>query len=333
MAKIRKSTSIVFDTLTIEGSLIASAMLARISKREAVNQTEADYGIPKGLTIRDEMARYFRIGQALFAEFSIPETPSTSATIQFGEALFKDVFGFQDIKKIGTRTLSEQVYPVTLEALDGRVPVVIVPPGDLLDRASEHLPVDGRRRSAATAIQDWLNADDASLWGFCCNGESLRLVRDNASLTRPAYIEANLRQIFEGENFADFAALWLLIHVSRFGQKGAPISDCPLERWREAGSKEGVAARDRLRDGVEQALLVLGNGFLEHSKNASLKSKIETGELSLQDYFTQLLRLVYRLIFLMAAEDRGLLHMPKATVAARKLYAERLSEKCNKLSV
>ena len=322
MAKIRKSTSIVFDTLTIEGSLIAPAMLASISKREALSQTETDYGIPKGLTIRDEMARYFRIGQALFADFSISETPSTSATIQFTEGLFRDVFGFQDIKPVGTRTISEQVYSVTLGALDGRVPIVVVPPVDNLDRASEHLPGDGRRRSAATAIQDWLNADDDSLWGFCCNGESLRLVRDNASLTRPAYIEANLRQIFEGENFADFAALWLLIHISRFGQTGTPVSDCPLERWREAGSKEGVAARDRLRDGVEQALLVLGNGFLEHNKNASLKSKIEKGELSLQEYFTQLLRLVYRLIFLLAAEDRGLLHLPRATVAARKLYAE-----------
>ena len=45
-------------------------------------------------------------------------------------------------------------------------------------------------------------------------------VRDNASLTRPAYVEANLRQLFEAEDFADFAALWLLIHVTRFGAVG-----------------------------------------------------------------------------------------------------------------
>jgi hypothetical protein len=66
------------------------------------------------------------------------------------------------------------------------------------------LRTDGRRRSAATAIQDWLNAQEGALWGFCCNGERLRLLRDNASLTRPAYIEADLRQIFEAESFADF---------------------------------------------------------------------------------------------------------------------------------
>lgn len=322
MARIRKSPSIVFDCLTIEGSLIAPAMLTRIAARGAGNQSETDYGIPKGLTIRDEMARYFRISQALFTDFAKVESPSVTATIAFTEALMRDVFAFQDIKHVGTRIFSERLYSVTLEALDGRVPIVVVPPSDSLDRASEHLAADGRKRSAATAIQDWLNADDNSLWGISCNGESLRLVRDNASLTRPAYIEANLRQIFEGENISNFTALWLLIQASRFGVKDSPVSDCALERWREAGSKEGVAARDRLREGVEQALLALGNGFLEHTKNARLRGLIEKGDLPLQDYFTQLLRLIYRLIFLLAAEDRNLLHTPSATIAARKLYAE-----------
>lgn len=321
MAKIKKSSSIIFDALTLEGGLIAPAMLERIAARDAGEQTEADYGIPKGLTLRDEMARYFRIGQALYEEFRKSKTPTTATTISFIEKLLRDVFAFQDIKKIGTRILDEHTYAVTLEALDGRVPVVIVPPSDALDRASDHLPSDSRKRSAATAIQDWLNADEESLWGFCSNGDRLRLVRDNASLTRPAYLEADLQQIFENDNFADFTALWLLINASRFGLKGSPVSDCALERWKESGSKEGVAARDRLRDGVEQALLALGNGFLEHPRNRELREQIEKGELPLQDFFTQLLRLVYRLIFMLAAEDRDLLHAPNATVAARKLYS------------
>jgi len=44
--------------------------------------------------------------------------------------------------------------------------------------------------------------------------------------------------------------------------------------------------------------------------------------LPLPDFFNELLRLVYRLIFLLAAEDRGLLHAPDAPDAARKLYAD-----------
>ncbi|MDP9049697.1 MAG: N-6 DNA methylase [Acidobacteriota bacterium] len=322
MARIRKSVSALFDAVTLEGGLISPAMLARIAARNAGEQSEADYGVPKGLTLRDEIARYYRIGQAQFKELFNSPTPSTNATINFVSSLLRDVFGFSDVRPVGTRSLDGRNFAVTLEGHRGRVPIVVVPPADDLDHASIHLPTDGRRRSAASSVQDWLNANSDALWGFCCNGERIRLVRDNASLTRPAYVEANLRQLFEGENFADFAALWLLIHSTRFGAQESTISDCTLEHWREAGSKEGLVARDRLRDGVETALLALGNGFLSHPDNGTLRERLAQGELPLQDFFGQLLRLVYRLIFLLAAEDRGLLHPPGVSTAVRKLYAD-----------
>ena len=89
------------------------------------------------------------------------------------------------------------------------MPVVVVPPSDALDRASASLSTD-RRRSAAFALQDYLNAHDEALWGLATNGTMLRLMRDNASLTRPAYVEANLAQIFETDDIASFAVLWSL---------------------------------------------------------------------------------------------------------------------------
>ena len=318
--RTRSAPALTFDALTVEGALISPAMLARIAAHQADSQTEADYGVPKGLTLRDDIARYFRIGQALFATLTAGETPSVGATIKF--VYFRDVLGFVDLKRIGSRTLGDRLFAVTLEGLGGRVPVVVVPPSEELDLPSERLPTDGRRRSAASAVQDWLNVNEECQWGLCCNGFRLRLVRDNQSVTRPAYIEADLRAIFEEENFADFTALWLLVHASRFGQAGALPSDCALERWREAGQKEGVTARDRLRDGVEAALLIFGNGFLAYPDNGALREKLHSGELSLTDFFGQLLRLVYRLIFLLAAEDRDLRHPPGASTAARKLYAQ-----------
>jgi hypothetical protein len=317
-----RTGALAFDALTVEGALIAPVMLARIAEQKAGGQAESDYNIPKGLTVRDEIARYFRIGQALFTELSASPTPSAAATARFVEALLRDVFGFADVSRVGTHILGEHVYPVTLEAHGGRVPVVVVPPSDELDAPSPHLPSEGRRRSAASALQDWLNASAGVLWGLCSNGFQLRLVRDNASLTRPAFIQADLRRIFEAEAFADFAALWLLIHASRFGMSGAAPTDCALEHWREAGGKEGVAARERLRDGVEAALGSLGGGFLGHTDNAALRERVASGALPLPEYFGQLLRLVYRLIFLLAAEDRNLLHPPAMPAGPRKLYAE-----------
>jgi hypothetical protein len=314
--------TLAFAAITIEGALIAPAMLARIAEQKAVGQSDADYNIPKGLTLRDEVARYFRIGQALFKELFATATPSTAATTRFVEALLRDVFGFADISRAGVHMLGERLYPVTLEACGGRVPVVVVPPSDEIDAPSLYLPSEGRRRSAASALQDWLNASEGALWGLCGNGVQLRLVRANASLTRPAFIEADLRRIFEGEAFADFAALWLLIHASRFGAPGTALTDCALERWRDEGGKEGVAARKRLRDGVEAALLSLGGGFLAYPDNSALRERVASVALPLPEYFGQLLCLVYRLIFLLTAEDKGLLHPPSAPAAARKLYAE-----------
>jgi hypothetical protein len=53
-----------------------------------------------------------------------------------------------------------------------------------------------------------------------------------------------------------------------------------------------------------------------------LRERLASGALPLPEYFGQLLRLVYRLIFLLAAEDRNLLHPPAAPAGPRKLYAE-----------
>ena len=326
--KRRRAATPAFEALAVEGSLIAPAQLARVAAQEAGGQAEADYGVPRGLTLRDEMARYFRIGQALFADLAAAPAGSQAAAIRFAQALLRDVLGFADLARASVRERDGRIHPLALEALDGRVPVVVVPSVDPLDRPSASLSGEGRRTSAMLALQDSLNANDGALWGLACNGERLRLVRDNASLTRPAYIEADLRRIFEGEAFADFTALWLLLHASRFGAgagldgKLPPPSDCALERWRDAGQKAGLAARDRLRDGVEHALRSLGTGLLAHRDNGELRRRLVEGELPLPEFHGLLLRLVYRLIFLAVAEDRGLLHPPGAPLGARALYAE-----------
>ena len=64
----------------------------------------------------------------------------------------------------------------------------------------------------------------------------------------------------------------------------------------------------------------LGAGFLSHPANPELRAKLRSGELDAQDYYRQLLRLVYRLIFLFVAEDRDLLLDPQADATARERY-------------
>ncbi len=151
MARVRKST-LSFDAITLEGPLLSSAKFAAIAERKAEEQSDADYNIPKGLTLRDETARYSRIGQALFRELHAPGTPSRHKTIEFKEQLLRGVFGFADIQPVHAPQLrDERQFPLTLEALGGRIPVVVVPPADDLDDASVSLSRD-RRRSRRVSL-------------------------------------------------------------------------------------------------------------------------------------------------------------------------------------
>lgn len=304
-------------------------MVARAAAFDLADQTPESYGIPPGLGLRDEIARAWRIGEALWARFQAGGPQARpAATARFVTDLLKQCFGFESLSACPPVVLEGRSFPIGQEAAGGRVPVVVAPAPDEAARRGgldESLPQFGdgaRRRSATLLLQEYLNASDAAAWGLACDGVTLRLMRDNASLTRPAWIEASLARVFGEGLYADFSVLWLLIHASRFGRPGAAPTDCALERWREQGRSEGVAARDRLRDGVEAALVELGQGFLEHKDNAALRQRLADGTLTPQGYFEELLRLVYRLIFLFAAEDRGLLHAPGAAPEARRLYAD-----------
>src|SRR5690606_19201624 len=113
--------------------------------------------------------------------------------------------------------------------------------------------------------------------GIVTNGDLLRIVRDNSSLTRPAWIEADLQRIFSEQRYADFSLLWLLLHESRFGAVYTPAHDAILEQWRDKSLAQGIAARDRLRGGVEEALKKLGNGFLQHHRNDALRESLTNG--------------------------------------------------------
>ena len=59
---------LAFDAISIEGGLLGAEWLAKIAQLEAGAQTPADYRVPKGLNIRDEIARSWRIAQACFEE-------------------------------------------------------------------------------------------------------------------------------------------------------------------------------------------------------------------------------------------------------------------------
>jgi hypothetical protein len=319
----RNPAQIQFDALSLEGAILPPEWLGKVAALDAAAQTPADYGIPKGLQLRDEIGRYWRIAQAVWADFSAARSgrDPVGASRRLTHDLLTQVFGFVDLGSAGERTVAGRTFPVTFEALSGRVPVIVAPPTESLDQSVSRHGDGARRRSAWGVLQEYLNAADGALWGLTTNGLVLRIGRDNASLTRPAWLEADLERIFAEERFADFSVLWLLLHASRFGRADQSVQDAPLERWREAGREEGSRARDALRLGVEEALRTLGQGFVAHPANGDLRAALASGALAPADYFNELLRLVYRVIFLLTVEERGILHATGADANATSLYS------------
>jgi Eco57I restriction-modification methylase len=344
MTALRKTRAreaqLAFDALSIEGSLLSPEWLSRAAQLAAGGQSEADYRVPKGLNLRDEIGRFWRIAQAHWSDFVVGRAGQANLRLvaeRFTLALLRESLGFASLAKAEPVVIAERSYPIGFAALGGRVPVVIAAAGSGLDGLSPAFGDGGRRRSAFGLVQEYLNAADGAMWGVACDGLTLRIVRDNASLTRPAWIEADLQRIFTEERYADFAALWLLAYETRFGRDGQHVSECALETWRNAGREEGTRAREHLRRGVEDALIALGQGFLAHPDNQALRGALGSGALAPKDYFNQLLRLVYRLIFLLTVEERGVLHPDGAAEKAKALYKagyslRRLSERSLKRS-
>lgn len=319
-----KDAAFDFDAITIEGGLLPADWLAKVAALAAPQQGAADYGIPKGLALRDELGRYWRIAQAHWQDFtSARDAGSDGASARLIPNLLRDVFGVADFESATTpSTVAEHAYPIAGFARDGRLPVALAPHTLALDQRDRRFGDAGRQRSAFGLLQDYLNAEDAALWGIASNGTSLRLARDNASLTRPAWVAADLERIFTEDRFADFSLLWLLIHASRFGRADQLPQQCALEAWRDASREQGTRAREHLRDGVETALRALGQGFIAEPANTALRARLASGELTPQAYFGQLLRLVYRFIFVLTIEERGLLHAHGADPEAIKTYAQ-----------
>jgi hypothetical protein len=326
MSRRRNDAALEFDAIAIEGGLLPAEWLAKIAGLQAPHQSAADYSIPKGLNLRDELGRYWRIAEAHWKDFSAVRATATdprALTSRFVLNLLREVFGVTDlVVATAAENFEERSYPLSAIACGGRLPLVIAACTLRLEDRDRLFGDAGRQRSAFGLLQDYLNMADTALWGIASNGLVLRLVRDNYSLTRPAWIEADLERIFAEDRFADFSLLWLLMQASRFGSGEQLAQHCALEAWYAASREQGTRAREQLRGGVEEALRALGQGFLSEAANSDLRQRLANGALTPIGYYQQLLRLVYRLIFLLTIEERGLLHPHDADPQAVRLYEE-----------
>lgn len=255
-----------------------------------------------------------------------------------------DLFGFTPAYQRAKLPAGDRTWTVSHLGWDGpdTPPISVVAVTDLDARAN-------RARSAHEELQGYLNAATAR-WGLLTNGRVLRLLRDYHHTRTRGYVEFDLAAMFEAGSYPDFLALWRLCHASRFlpqtaadtepdepdsdvGGEGddtdgdddtAASADAPegqdstlLERLYAKALTAGVAAGRRLQPQVRQAITLLANGLLEGTPG--LRDQVTSNPDMGRDLYRELLTVLYRVLFLLFAEQRGMLN------GANPLYDETYS--------
>src|SRR5690606_9038458 len=291
------TTQQAFESIRIVGGLLGSKILHDVRQFSLPGQDRQAYGLEPGLTFNDEIGRYWIIARGRWREFqqkSLREdiTRKSVTVNDWLVPLLTRVLGYEISPCQQKKMIGEREFPISHESFSSAVPIVLCGSDIDLDTSDPLFGQEGRKRSPMGLAQEYLNAQDDSLWAIVSNGQVLRLLRDNPAMTRPAYLEVDFARLFEEDSFADFATLWLLLHASRLEPRGNLPEHCWLEQWREKGFDEGERARDKLRYGVADALRQLGTGFLAHPANRELRRKLSNEELTTDAYFQQVLRLV-----------------------------------------
>ncbi|MBE0655025.1 MAG: restriction endonuclease, partial [Bacteroidales bacterium] len=214
------------------------------------------------------------------------------------------------LQKASLQGENQQLYSIshTCDQLDG-LPVHIVgfydpshPNKNTLDIRSSG---GTSRLSPHSTIQEYLNVSN-HLYAMATNGLILRLVRDSGRLVKMTYIEFDLKRLLEDDKYSEFTLLYRLLHASRFPKSKQDAEQCFLEKYYQDSIESGNRIREGLSDAVKESLVALGNGLLEHPENEELREKITSGRPDAREFYHQLLRLIYRLLFLMVTEERDL---------------------------
>ena len=323
-----------FTTVKTAGLLLPIDLLARIADGDPdlPGLKPETYHLIPGERLNEAASRAWNVSLSAWKSFR--QAAATLPASDAGTTLTRDrwlltlfrEFGYGRLQPHKAIEIEDKTYPIS-HGWEGQVPIHLVSFRYELERRTPGA-AGAATRSPYSVMQELLNRSPQHRWGFLSNGLRLFVLRDNASLSRAANVEFDLEAMFDGEVYADFLLLFLVCHQSRveIPPDGKP-DDCWLEKWSKLADDQGTRAREKLRVGVEESIKALGAGFLTTQGTNVLKDRLRSGELPTQDYYRQLLRLVYRLLLLLVAEEKrtedgqNLLHPPATPEAARQRYS------------
>ncbi len=231
----------------------------------------------------------------------------------FRELGFEPVFQRENLEAGGIEAnLSHKGWPdgdiESYGQMGGQTAPVLhtVEPGQKLDEKPEDAPRGAK--SPHDTLQEFLNASDHHDWAVVTNGLTLRILRDFYHTYTRGYVEFDLENMFTSRNYGDFRALYRLCHATRFIEPVVADEkddiETPLEQLYQVALSTGVKVGQDLQSNVVSAIETLGTGLLNQEIREYLE---EGGEEEAKEYYQEVLLLVYRLLFLMYAEQRGMM--------------------------
>ncbi|WP_019551599.1 Eco57I restriction-modification methylase domain-containing protein [Thermus scotoductus] len=294
-----------FYAIRVSGGLLTEEFLESLGQPEKLKEL----GLSRE-SLEERFYALFSLYERLRPLFALTDTSRAREAwlLPFFRAL-----GWSPVYNRGNLQVGDQGFPISHRGFEGEE----APPLHLVAQELDQKP--GRKEKSPQALlQAYLNLHPSQDWGILAAPWEVRLLRKYYHVSLPGYVAFNLVELFEAPRPAalkEFQILFLLLSPSRF-RKGKD-GRTPLDRYYQEARETGTRAREALRKGVVEALEVLGNAFLTESLREELKD-----EEKLKAYHGELLRLVYRLLFLLYAESRNLIpHQGELSWVYEKEYS------------
>jgi hypothetical protein len=307
-----------YTSINIQGNLISEDILQKIEAADSQGQLAKDFGFESGINLRSEIEYAWSRVKLDWKHFS-ERSKKLPASDPYGTTItrrwmtgFLSTLGFDlSLQKSSLTGDNDKSYSIshTCQSLDG-IPVHIT--GFIDPNHPEKNTMDIRsgggksRLSPHATVQEYLNVTEY-LYALVTNGLMLRLIRDSGKLVKLTYVEFDLKSLLDEDKYSEFTLLYRLLHASRFPKSKQESEESFLEKYYQDSIESGNRIRDGLSDAVKSSLITLGNGLLEHPGNEELREKIKFGSPDSREFYHQLLRLIYRLLFLIVTEERDLI--------------------------
>ncbi|MBN1233296.1 MAG: restriction endonuclease [Candidatus Coatesbacteria bacterium] len=322
-----------YNAIRIEGSILSYDILDLLSEgdEQVSHQTSESFGFEKKVKLKEIIIDLWTEAQAHWTIFkrhreriiekgksSISyetgktETGVSETRVYFIEPLLR-LLGYELEKTEPAIIINNNYYPINYRG-KANLPVYIIGFNEDMEKAER------RKLSPHSCIQEYLNLTEEHLYGILTDGLRLRILRDCSRLIRLSYLEFDLEKILEEKLFSEFAIMFRLIHSSRMPQSIETASECILERYHQDALDHGARIRDKLSEAVKISIERLANGFIKKCDNQERLSdflKDEGADLKLNRL---LLRLVYKILFLIVIEERNLVFENRTDSSIRDIY-------------